>query len=155
MADVFDVAHCILDRMGEVTAMKLQKLCYYAQAWSLVWDEKPLFPNRIEAWANGPICPDLYRAHEGKFTITPDTLTVGDASRLTSDQRETVDAVIDFYGGLDTWQLSNLVHHEPPWRDARNGLKQGENGHKEISLAVMAEYYGGLADHSFSVACVS
>lgn len=23
--------------------MKLQKLCYYAQAWSLVWDDAPLF----------------------------------------------------------------------------------------------------------------
>lgn len=28
---------------------------YYAQAWSLVWDEKPLFPERIEAWVNGPV----------------------------------------------------------------------------------------------------
>jgi len=54
---VIDVSRYILERMGEMTAMKLQKLCYYAQAWSLVWDERPLFDERIEAWANGPVCP--------------------------------------------------------------------------------------------------
>ena len=31
--------------------MKLQKLVYYSQAWSLIWDEKPLFEEEIEAWA--------------------------------------------------------------------------------------------------------
>ena len=49
MANVFDVAACILKQKGPMTAMKLQKLLYYSQAWSLVWDEKPLFPERIEA----------------------------------------------------------------------------------------------------------
>ena len=43
MASVFDAATCILSRAGGMTAMKLQKLVYYAQAWSLVWDERPLF----------------------------------------------------------------------------------------------------------------
>lgn len=32
MADVFDVAAYILQRQGRMTTMKLQKLCYYAQA---------------------------------------------------------------------------------------------------------------------------
>ena len=43
MASVFDVAAYILHRAGTMTAMKLQKLVFYSQAWSLVWDEKPLF----------------------------------------------------------------------------------------------------------------
>ena len=37
------------------TSWKLQKLVYYCQAWSLVWDEEPLFEARIEAWANTAI----------------------------------------------------------------------------------------------------
>ena len=49
-----DVAEYILKLHGPMTVMKLQKLCYYAQAWSLVWDDRPLFKERLEAWANGP-----------------------------------------------------------------------------------------------------
>ncbi|MCG7276629.1 Panacea domain-containing protein [Corynebacterium singulare] len=50
MARVNDVARYILENVDSgVSTMKLQKLVYYAQAWSLVWDEKPLFNSRIEA----------------------------------------------------------------------------------------------------------
>jgi hypothetical protein len=48
-----DVAAYILKQTGEITAMKLQKLVYYSQAWSLVWDEEPLFSERVEAWRMG------------------------------------------------------------------------------------------------------
>ncbi len=50
MANVHDVSAYILKHWGPMTAMKLQKLVYYSQAWGLVWDEEPLFPERIEAW---------------------------------------------------------------------------------------------------------
>ena len=43
MASVFDVAKYILHKLGTVTTWKLQKLVYYCQAWSLVWDDEPLF----------------------------------------------------------------------------------------------------------------
>ena len=49
MANVFDVADYILKECGEMPALKLQKLVYYSQAWSLVWDEAPLFEEEIEA----------------------------------------------------------------------------------------------------------
>ena len=57
---IIDVANYILDKMGELTTMKLQKLTYYCQAWSLAWDEKPLFEDDFEAWANGPVSRKLY-----------------------------------------------------------------------------------------------
>lgn len=80
MASVFDVSAYILKKTGPISAMKLQKLAYYAQAWSLVWDDAPLFSERIEAWANGPVCPDLYFAHQGEFTVG--TESRGDAKKL-------------------------------------------------------------------------
>jgi hypothetical protein len=55
-ATVFDVAAYILEKKGEMSAWRLQKLVYYSQAWSLVWDERPLFDEPIQAWANGPVC---------------------------------------------------------------------------------------------------
>ncbi len=60
MVSVHDVAAIILQECGEMTAMKLQKLVYYSQAWSLVWDDAPSFPEEIQAWANGPVVPVLY-----------------------------------------------------------------------------------------------
>ncbi len=143
MANVFDVAKYILQQTGEITAMKLQKLVYYSQAWSLVWDEKPLFHERIEAWANGPVVPDLYQAHKGAFEVN-ESMVGGDPKKLTKDEIETIDAIIKSYGSKHSQWLSNLTHIEEPWKNAREGLQMGERGNREISLASMAEYYGSL-----------
>lgn len=43
MANIFDTARYILEKSGTMSTMKLQKLCYYSQAWALVWDDAPLF----------------------------------------------------------------------------------------------------------------
>ena len=143
MATACDVAAYILDRHGPMTAMKLQKLVYYSQAWSLVWDEQPLFEEQVEAWANGPVIPDLYREHRGRFRLRPGDIP-GDPGVLTHDQRETVDAVVDGYGRLTAHQLSELSHREEPWRRARRGLSPGERGNAVISQAAMFEYYDSL-----------
>ena len=143
MVTVFDVVASLLSKCGKMTTMKLQKLAYYAQAWSLVWDEKPLFGERIEAWANGPVCPDLYSAHKGKFDIGPGEID-GDATALGVEQEKTVQAVVDYYGEKSSQWLSQLTHEEPPWRRVRKGLKAGERGMAEITHAEMAEYYGSL-----------
>ncbi len=61
MATALDVAAFILNKRGPMTAMKLQKLVYYSKAWHLVWEDKLLFTEPIEAWANGPVVPELYK----------------------------------------------------------------------------------------------
>lgn len=145
MASVHDVASYLLKKHGPkhgpMTVMKLQKLVYYCQAWSLVWDEKPLFAARIEAWANGPVVPSLYRIHRGQFEIGK---WPGDPNNLTDTQRETVDAVFDFYGDKTAQWLSDLTHREKPWQNARVGLEDGERGDNEITLASLHEYYSSL-----------
>jgi uncharacterized phage-associated protein len=143
MGSVFDVAKYILGKQGEMTAIKLQKLVYYSQAWSLVWDEKPIFAERIEAWANGPVVPELYQAHRGAFGVT-ESMIDGDIKNLSQDEKETIDAVLNIYGDKSSQWLSELTHIEDPWKNAREGLQMGERGHNEISLASMAEYYGSL-----------
>ena len=44
---------------GQMTAKKLEKLVYYAQAWHLARHQRPLFPETIEAWAQGPVVRHL------------------------------------------------------------------------------------------------
>jgi uncharacterized phage-associated protein len=144
MASVHDVASYLLKKHGPMTVMKLQKLAYYCQAWSLVWDEKPMFPARIEAWVNGPVIPALYKMHKGQFKI--EKWPMGNSANLTDEQRETANAVIDFYGPKTAQWLSDLTHREKPWQDARAGLDDGERGDNEITLASLHEYYSSLKD---------
>ena len=142
MATVFDVAAYILERCGALTAMKLQKLVYYSQAWSLVWDEAPLFNEKIEAWANGPVAPDLYAAHRGIYEVS--TLTQGNPQNLTEAQKETVRAILSYYGQHTAQWLSDLTHMEEPWKNARAGIPDTVRSNAEISHASMSEYYGSL-----------
>jgi len=137
-----DVAAYILEKKGEMTAMKLQKLVYYSQAWSVVWDERPLFHERIEAWANGPVVRALYETHRGEFIVA--SWPKGDPGALGEEARATVDGVLDFYGDKSPQWLSDLTHMEDPWNEARRGLQPGERGDREITLASLDEYYGGL-----------
>lgn len=133
-----DVAAYILSRQGEMTTMKLQKLVYYSQAWSLVWDEEPIFQEQIEAWANGPVVSTLYGKHRGQFKVSH--WSEGDPEALTSTQKETIDAVLRFYGPKSSQWLGDLARREAPWIEAR----QDGRGSHEISHAAMAEYYGSL-----------
>ena len=142
MARVVDVAAYILAHKGRMTAMKLQKLVYYSQAWSLVWDERPLFSDRIEAWANGPVCPSLYSLHAGQFDVSQ--IPGGNPEALDETAKETIDAVLADYGDISSQWLSDLTHAEPPWADARGDLPLGTRSNREITHAAMAEYYGGL-----------
>ena len=141
---VFDVAAYILNKMGSMTTMKLQKLVYYSQAWSLVWDEKPLFEEDIEAWANGPVVRKLFEYHSGMFEIS--ALPIGNPRLLNEEQKETVNAVLEYYGDKSSQWLIELTHMEDPWIQAREGLPRMDRGNRKISLDAMADYYSSLPD---------
>ena len=144
MANVFDVAKYILEKTGRQSTWKLQKLCYYSQAWTLAWDGVQLFDEDFEAWANGPVCPELFRQHRGKFSVDANDLDKGDPNNLNSREVENVNIVIRDYGSMSPYELRELSHSEAPWEDARNGAPEGFPSNTIISKGAMAEYYGGL-----------
>lgn len=143
MATVLDVAKYILERAGEMTAMKLQKLAYYSQAWSLVWEDAPLFENKFEAWANGPVSPTLYAQHRGQFRVDAGSMP-GDSGVLTTTERETIDRVLDVLKDKTGLWLSDLTHSEAPWVEARGDAAPTERRNTEITIASMYEYYSSL-----------
>lgn len=154
MATVHDVAAYILSKSSRMTAMKLQKLVYYSQSWHLAWTGEPLFEEKIQAWANGPVTYALFTQHRGKYWISQADLSRGNPAGLSADQVSSIDAVIDAYGGLSGAQLSALTHAETPWILARTGLGDGDHSSEEISPESMRSYYANLAGSGNSVETV-
>ena len=113
LANVFDTAKYILETRGRMSTMKLQKLCYYCQAWSLVWDDCELFPEEFEAWANGPVCRELYNATRGIFSVDANSYTA-ESRNLSDNQKDTIDHVLAHYAKHNAQWLSQLTHLEAP-----------------------------------------
>ena len=143
MANIFDTAKYILERSGSMSTMKLQKLCYYSQAWSLVWDDSPLFEEDFQAWENGPVCPELFFKTQGKYKVSASDETGGNGD-LSDNQKDTIDRVLAHYGGHDAQWLSQLTHMEDPWIKAREGMPAGARCTNIITKESMALYYSGL-----------
>ena len=137
MASALDTAQYILEEYGPTTTMKLQKLVYYSQAWSVVWDDDTLFDEKIEAWKNGPVVRELWEEARGQFRV--DATLAGNSSHLSETQKETVNRVLAFYADKDAQWLSDLTHMEDPWKEA---YSEGRN--TEISLLSLSEYYSSI-----------
>ena len=145
MVKVQDVAAYILSTCGEMTAMKLQKLVYYSYAWHLVWEERELFEEPIEAWSNGPVIPKLFRMHRKRFILKPGDIA-GDVDALDDGEKGSIDVVLAEFCKKSAHWLSELSHREPPWLDARKaaGLDPMERGSVRIDRNAIFEYYDSL-----------
>ncbi len=143
-ANIFDVARYILDKIGEITVMKLQKLTFYVKAWGLVWDEEEIFPEDYQAWANGAVSPALYQKHKGLFKVTSNFFADANTANIQQHHKDTIDKVLEFYGNFTAQQLSDINHQESPWIDARDDLPPEARCANVITIAAMAEYYSGV-----------
>lgn len=149
MATIFDVAKYFLNKLSyedesTITPLKLQKLCYYAQAWSYVWDGDKLFEQDFQAWAHGPANSDLYdlyKKYGAREIPIPDEI---DLSVFTKEQIETMDVIWNEYGIYDGKYLERLTHQEEPWRNARRGYSPGERCSVIISKESIRDYFSSL-----------
>jgi len=141
MIRVQDVAFYLYNKVP-ITHLKMHRILYYAQAWSLVWDKQPLFGDEIQAWPGGPMIPTLYETLKGQFMV--DVWPAGDWTPLTEEQLDTVDSVLDFYFKYSAQQLSELSRREDPWMDARHGFRHGDPCNVVISHESMQKYYSSL-----------
>lgn len=144
MGSVFDVAKYILEEKETMSTMKLQKLCYYSQAWSIAWTEKPLFNEEFQAWVNGPVCYELFDKHRGQYWVSEDTFSGGDCHNLSPDEIDTINIVLNHYGDMDPYALREQTHSEAPWIIARGDRAPDEPCSTIISKDSMGLYYGGL-----------
>ena len=132
--------------MGTTTRPKLHKLCYYAQAWYLVWNDVPLFKEDFEASDYGVTCPELSEKFKDLLFISKNDIRIGNIDHLTKAQKKDIDIVLDCYGNKDGHWLHELVCQERPWRETRCLVGSSVNGncHPTISKELMRDYYTGL-----------
>lgn len=141
MVNVHDVAAYILRARGRMTTMKLQKLMYYAHAWSLAWDGVPLFPQRLKAWENGPVVPEVWKRAQGAMHVS--AWPSGNPEGVPAAQRPALDEVLRFYGELEGDLLSELTHREAPWREARE--RAGADRSPPITDDSLRRFFGPVA----------
>jgi len=152
MPTAHDVARHILSQRA-MTAMKMQKLAYYSQAWHLARKGRPLFIEPVEAWVNGPVVRDLYETHRGQFSLS--SWPLGDVDELSSPQRKLIDEMVDTYGRRSASWLSQLTHSEEPWRKAREGLPDNVRSSAVIDREVMRDFYAAAERNGCGPAVVT
>jgi uncharacterized phage-associated protein len=136
MPNIFDVAGYILRTVGgEISTVTLQKLCYYAQAWHLAYEGKPLFGEDFVRWDNGPVCKELFAIHRGRFCIGEQSIKQEfySGEELSFGQLEVIDMIMDKYGKFDSEVLSKLTHEESPWLETKKN--------EVIDKDLMRDYY--------------
>ncbi|NES73231.1 MAG: DUF4065 domain-containing protein, partial [Okeania sp. SIO2D1] len=137
LKDAVDIARyflCCVDREAgdTISPLKLQKLVYYAQVWSLVLRDKPLFYQEIEAWMYGPVVRDVWNKYQDyKYRDIPAPAQLN--ATFAEDEIEILEEVWDNYGELSARQLTNLAQSETPWLKAREGLELAQNSTNTIS----------------------
>lgn len=122
----------------DITNLKLNKLCYYAQGWSLVKLGKPLFSDEIQAWDYGPVIPDVYHTFKvcGKNPIAEPSESF-DESRLSSEEISLLIDVYTSYGKYTPGELITMTHKRGgPWDRVYK-----EHGNEPISLKLIGEYF--------------
>ncbi|MER0105378.1 Panacea domain-containing protein [Corynebacterium sp. KPL2895] len=114
MAEIFDVGQYITERIPNVDKLKLYKLCYFSQGWHLAWTGRPLFQAEFQAWRHGPVSREL---HIQTWQVAGDEnpwpvpyVPGGQSDNLSTYEREVVDSIIAFYGGVESTRLSDLSH---------------------------------------------
>ena len=165
LISAIDVAVAILPKKNEsseiITLRKLQKILYYCQAWSLVWDDTPLFKEDIVACrCCGPMIAELQEYSISQFVRLPPTKNGvyevlntemdlcfnGISSKpieLTKAQDKIVMKVFQNYGVHHTTFLEAFSKEEGPFKKAMRQSKEGDAA-PVISLDSMKRYYSTL-----------
>lgn len=150
MKKVSAVANEFLDKSKEISVLKLVKLCYIAQGFSLAVLDRPIFnDDRIEAWRYGPVVPSIYHEfkHFKKGSITEKSKFLAlnsnfdfieETPKLTDkNDKKIVEIVWNMYGKFSPGELVDLTHKNgTPW-----DLTYRPNSNNVIPNELIKEYY--------------
>lgn len=100
-----------------MTNLRVNKLLYFAQGYSLAKYGKPLFNEQIEAWDHGPVVPSVYHAYKGfGKNVIEDT---SPQRELFSDENYNI--LLNIYSAARSISTKGLVDYthkkDAPWYD--------------------------------------
>lgn len=132
MERILDVAQFIFDEYKKMSGvaideMKLHKLLYLSQRECLAILNEPLFEENFEGWKYGPVS----RAVRNEYTSDGMACTF---SPISNESAYIVKNILNQYGFIESWKLSELTHKEFSWKNSRKGLSTNENGNTVIKL---------------------
>jgi uncharacterized phage-associated protein len=135
---------CTIDREAgdSITHLKLQKMIYYAQAWSMVMLGKTLFDEDFQAWTHGPVLQTIWDDYK-EFGIEAIPICVCD-HELPEDVTLLLEDIKNVYGEKTGKYLENLTHSEKPWLEARGNLPLEARSTTPISKDTMLAFYKEL-----------
>ncbi len=141
---IADYFICTIDREAgdSITHLKLQKLLFYAQAWSMVLFDKTLFEEDFQAWLHGPVLPSIYEKYK-KFGYETIPLSNFD-NDLSKEIIELLEDIKGVYGEKSAKYLEDLTHSELPWLEARGGISIEMRSITPISKTTMKDFYTKL-----------
>ena len=122
MISIMDAAHYLVylsysEIRASLTPLKIQKILYFAQGWSFVWDDKPLFTEDFEAWQFGPVNKSVYMYFQkyGRGCIPEEE---GIPTLCDEDAEETLKSVWRDYSKYSAFELVEMTHLQTPWSEA-------------------------------------
>lgn len=139
---VYEIADWFLNK-ETMTHKKLQKLCYYAQAWCYALKDKRLIRSDFQAWTHGPVSPALYEKFKN---FGYDSIRISGKYRCYIDEEdvELLESVWETYGAQTGNSLEALSHRELPWIEARRGYAGNEKCTVVVSPETMKRYYKSI-----------
>lgn len=152
MYSINDIADYIILRLktGEdsilIINLKLQKLLYYVQAWSLGINRQAMFDGDFQAWVHGPVNREIYERFKSKNIYSE--ITIEDVinkdvfNTVSEDDQEFINFILENYQRFSGAELERMTHLERPWIEARSGIGPFECCENIISQDTMMEYYG-------------
>lgn len=135
----------IFEKLEEVTPLTLQKLLFFVQGVSFAVNGKPMFVENCQAWAHGPVFPEVYDMFR-EFRYNPIeeprfAIFEGTADALTDRERRVIDLVVNTFGEYSGKVLERITHEERPWKQARAGYADGIPSNRLILMADIESYF--------------
>lgn len=142
MYRALDVAQYVIayesSKNRTVSNLRLQKLLYFIQCVFFAVQNKACFSDELEAWAYGPVVPEVYRKYKVYgSTFIPET--VNNKSAFLSQDISLINNMLDACASRSTSGLVEISHKQAPWK---NVYIEGMNN--IITKASIAQYVKGL-----------
>lgn len=132
------------DSGDAITPLKLQKLIYYAQAWSLALPERAsaLFDEDVQAWAHGPVAESVF--HEYKHAGWDALPAPSEVPAIDDEDESHLREILAVFGEYSAKRLERMTHNEDPWLEARGDLAPETRSNAVISKEHMTVFYRDL-----------